>query len=272
MPSSPSSLPLADATPRGATLRRMRLEMGTTLVIEAHAASRAEVHSAVDQAFAAAAEIARRLDPEGPDSDLWRIGAATPGTPVPISAATLAVLRFAQRLHLASGGLFDPCLPSRRGCVADIELAGGRTPQAIARREVEIDCGGIAKGYAVDVATAALRRGGCSAGLVNAGGDLRVFGALSETLLLREPDGGYRPLHLDDAAVAVSVRDAVRAPSGHRGYYARAGHAAPRRYAAVRAADAMTADALTKCLLLGSTALIRTLLEQFGATSLAALD
>jgi FAD:protein FMN transferase len=263
---------LADATPRGATLRRMRVEMGTTLVVEARAGSQAEAHSAVDAALAAAGEVARRLDPGGPDSDLRRIGVATPGTPVSISAATLAVLRFAQRLHLASGGLFDPCLPTRPGSVADLELVGGMAPQAIARREVEIDCGGIAKGYAVDVATAALRDGGCSAGLVNAGGDLRVFGALSETLLLRAPDGGYRPLRLDDAAVAVSDRDAVRAPSGHRGYYARAGHAAPRRYAAVRAADAMTADALTKCLLLGSTALIDTLLEQFGAASLAALD
>ena len=250
----------------------MRLEMGTTLVIEAHAASRAEVDSAVGAALAAAGEVARHLAPDGPDSDLRRIGVATPGTPIAISAATYAVLRFAQRLHQASGGLFDPCLPSRRGTLADLELVGGIAPRAIARREVEIDCGGIAKGYAVDVATEALRGGGCSAGLVNAGGDLRVFGALNETLLLREPEGGYRPLRLDDAAVAVSDRDAVRAPSGHRGYYARAGHAAPRRYAAVRAADAMTADALTKCLLLGSTVLINTLLEQFGAESLAALD
>ena len=43
----------------------------------------------------------------------------------------------------------------------------------------QIDCGGIAKGYAVDVAIATLVRAGCSAGLVNAGGDLRAFGALT---------------------------------------------------------------------------------------------
>jgi thiamine biosynthesis lipoprotein len=262
---------LADATPRGATLRRMRIEMGTSLVIEAHAASQTEVHSAVEAAFAAAGEVARYLHPGGADSDLRRIGAA-PGTHVPISAATFVVLRFAQHLHQVSGGLFDPCLPARPGSVADIELTGGGTPRAIARRELDIDCGGIAKGYAVDVAIETLRRGGCSAGLVNAGGDLRVFGALGEPLLLRGPGGGYRTIRLENAALAVSERDAAAAPSGHRGYYARVGGSVLRRYAAVRAGDAMTADALTKCVLLGSTALTDTLLEKFGAESIAALD
>src|SRR5262249_54508333 len=103
----------------------MRIEMGTTLVIEARAGSQADAFAAVDAAFDPAGAVARRLRPEGPDSALVRLGAATPGTPVPISAATLAVLSFAQRLHRLSSGLFDPCLPSRPGSVADLELEGG---------------------------------------------------------------------------------------------------------------------------------------------------
>jgi thiamine biosynthesis lipoprotein len=243
--------------------------MGTTLVIEARGSSQAQVNPAVDAALAAVAQVVRRLDPGAPDSDLRRIGAAVPGTTVPISAATLAVLRFAQRLNRLSEGIFDPCLPTRPGRIADLTLLGGRAPQAIAGAAVEIDCGGLAKGYAVDVAVETLRAAGCRAGLVNAGGDVRAFGALTETLLLRGPDGGYRPLRLTDAAVAVSDRDAARPPPGHRGYYVRAGAAAARRYAAVRAPDAMTADALTKCVLLGPAALAAILLREFSAESLA---
>lgn len=243
--------------------------MGTTLVVEGRAACEADARSAVEAALATVAELARRLQPEGADSDLRRIGAAAPGTPVPIGAATLAVLSFAQRLHRSSGGLFDPCLPLCPGSIADLELRGGTAPEAIARREVAIDCGGIAKGFAVDAAIEVLRSAGCDAGLVNAGGDLRAFGPLGATVLLRGPDGSHRPLRLENAALAVSDRDAVRAPSGHRGYYVRGGRARVRRYAAVRAADAMTADALTKCVLLGSPALARALLGEFAAESLA---
>ena len=247
----------------------MRIEMGTTLVIEARAACDSQVGAAVDAALAAAAEVARRLHPEGADSDLAALGAASPGTPVPLSAAAFAVLSFAQRLSRMSEGLFDPCLPTRPGRIEDLELHAGAVPLAIAHRAVEIDCGGIAKGYAVDAAVETLRSGGCSAGLVNAGGDLRVFGALTETLLLRGPGTGYRPLRLADAAVAVSDARASRAPPGHRGYYVRGGEASPRCYAAVRARDCMTADALTKCVLLGPATLTAALLLAFAAASLA---
>jgi len=250
------------------SLRRMRIEMGTALIVEARAADRAQLAAAVEAALDAVARVARLLHPRGPGSDLRRIGAAAPGTVVSIGADTLAVLSFAQRLSLMSDGLFDPCLPTRPGRVSDLELGGGAVPRAIARREVEIDCGGIAKGYAVDVAVEVLRAAGCSAGLVNAGGDLRAYGDLTEPLLLRGPQGEHWPLELKDAAIAVSDRDAARAPSGHRGYYVRAGNAAAQRYAAVRAGDAMTADALTKCVLLGSAELASRLLRAFGAVSL----
>jgi thiamine biosynthesis lipoprotein ApbE len=99
---------------------------------------------------------------------------------------------------------------------------------------------------------------------VNAGGDLRLFGARRETILLRYRDR-YQPLVLQNAALAVSDLDESRRPPGHRGYYVRTGAAGTsRRYAAVQAPDAMTADALTKCVLLCSEASARRTVAELG--------
>jgi thiamine biosynthesis lipoprotein len=63
-------------------------------------------------------------------------------------------------------------------------LARSRSEGAVVLRrhaDVGVDLGGIAKGYAVDRAAAALRRHGVRNGMVNAGGDLYALG--------RSPDG-----------------------------------------------------------------------------------
>jgi thiamine biosynthesis lipoprotein len=132
-------------------------------------------------------------------------------------------------------------------------------------RPVWLDLGGIAKGYAIDRAIGALAGAGCSAGLVNAGGDLRVFGACSETILLRRSGSVCEPLVLQSSALAASDREAPGRPSEHRGYYRRGGRGATRRYAAVLAPEAAIADALTKCVLLGTNAQAAHALQAFGA-------
>jgi len=250
-------------------LRRMRVAMGPAVVIEARGASAKTVQAGVAAAFAAVAQVAARLHPQRPGSDLERIAGAALGAPVPVHVDTFTVLRFAQRLHASSGGIFDPCLPCRPGRLSDLQLTDAAGPQVICQAPLALDCGGIGKGFAVDCAIEALRGAGCDSGLVNAGGDLRVFGARQETILLRRSRTAYVPLGLHEAALAVSDRDAPYAPSGHRGYYARTAAAATRRYAAVRAGSAMAADALTKCVLLAPPALARQILSEFDAECLA---
>jgi thiamine biosynthesis lipoprotein len=260
----------ADTIARVHSARRMHIEMGTWVAIEACAAQEETVQRGIAAAFAVVAELARTLHPTLPQSDVARINAATGGHPVPLQAATLALLRFAQRLHRLSEGFFDPCLPAAPGRLADVALHDGPQPLAELRRPVQLDLGGIAKGFAVDGAVAALQAAGCSAGLVNAGGDLRVFGALAQTILLRDGSGHCRSVPLKEAALAVSTRAAAGAPSGHRGYYVRHGAAATARdYAAVCARDALTADALTKCVLLCPDELTTRLLCQLGAENLS---
>jgi thiamine biosynthesis lipoprotein len=134
---------------------------------------------------------------------------------------TRRVLERADEIRLATDGLFD-C----RACGYSLD--------------------GIAKGFAVDRAVECLRDAGASRGVVNAGGDLRVFGAWLEEVYVRPP-GSPEVLRCIG-----NVREAAVATSG------RAGLVNPRALPSrmfvsgvtVIAADCMTADALTKpCLL-----------------------
>jgi thiamine biosynthesis lipoprotein len=140
---------------------------------------------------------------------------------------------------------------------------------------VKIDLGGIAKGFAVDRAVEALLGHGIAEGLVNAGGDLRVFGPRSHAVDIRDPRQPDRPLY------RVALCNAALASSAGRFDPVRTAHALdcavidpltamPVRAisgATVCAASCMMADALTKVVMNdgeGSAAI----LERYGASAL----
>jgi thiamine biosynthesis lipoprotein len=110
-----------------------------------------------------------------------------------------------------------------------------------------------------------LRRQGCDAGLVNAGGDLRVFGGVSRTIELRTADGELA-IELLDAALAASGPRSADSPPEHRGFYAGgSGEAIEGRHVAVVAPTAAVADALCKCAMLCDTETLAKLLARHGA-------
>jgi thiamine biosynthesis lipoprotein len=253
----------------GVRVQRLRPALGTWVAIEATAATQQRALAAVQAAYLAVLDVGRRLHPCREGSELERLRSAPPYTRVPIEATTWELLRLAQRMHALSEGIFDPCLPSCPGRLCDLSLSAsnGGSPWALCRAPLALDLGGIAKGYAIDRAIEALRAAGCGSGLVNAGGDLRVCGR-SETVLLRYGDGTCAPVTLTDEALAVSDLDAdvARRPAEHRGYYRRSGSARPARpYAAVVAASAAVADALTKCVLLADERCAARALHAVGA-------
>ena len=244
-------------------------------------AREASEHAAIEAAYAAIRDIDIRMHPCREGSEIALINSAEPGTPIELQRDTWRLLQLARRLHDLTDGIFDPCLPTRPGRLRDIEIQPN-TPTLICHAPVELDLGGIAKGYAIDRAVEKLQESGCTSGLVNAGGDLRVFGERTETIFLRrqvsEPgfrssdgrdypgssndsDGGdtqgvrnlaFHSLPLQNSALAVSDLDADNRPSEHQGYYIRGrdNNLATPRYAAVIASTTAMADALTKCVLL----------------------
>jgi thiamine biosynthesis lipoprotein len=162
--------------------------MGTLLAIEATSSSLPAAESAIGAAFAAVSQIVGRLHPHTPGSDLDRINRAALRSLVEVHPDTWELLRLAHRLNALTDGVFDPCLPSRPGRLCDIEMASDGHG-VTCHEAVALDFGGFAKGFAIDRAIEALLAHGCEAGVVNAGGDLRLFGPNSDQILLRLPNG-----------------------------------------------------------------------------------
>jgi thiamine biosynthesis lipoprotein len=244
-------------------LSRLRPIFGTLVAVEAAFGNGSDGVSAIEAAFALMQRVSELMHPTRPGSDLARIAAAPPGTPVPVDAWTLEVLRQSRELNRQTQGLFDPCLSIAAGRMPEVELYADRV---VCHAPVSIDLGGIAKGFAVDVAMAQLRRHGCVAGLVNAGGDLRVFGAAPRVVYVRGQADEGMPLELREAALAVSGPRTDAAPSEHRGYYEGV-HGTPigARRVAVTAPSAMVADALCKCALLCAQPMLDQLLDAYRA-------
>jgi FAD:protein FMN transferase len=253
----------------GVRVQRLRPAMGTWVTIEAAASTESLAVAAIEAAYRAISDLESRMHPRRAGSDLARINSAAPQTCIPLSESTWRVLELAHAMHVLSDGAFDPCLPSHPGRLSELSLSAPEmnSRSAVCRAPLSLDLGGIAKGYAIDCAIEALQAGGCMSGVVNAGGDLRLYGR-SESVLLRRAGGTCDPLTLTDAALAVTDLevDARHRPVEHQGYYRRPGPASPRScYAAVVAMSAAAADALTKCMLFADAQCAERALHAFNA-------
>jgi thiamine biosynthesis lipoprotein len=257
---------------------RMRPLLGTLVEIRA-GGPESRVNDGIAAAFAAIERVQRLMSFHDAGSDVSRINAAPVGREVAVDLETYCVLRHALDLSERSDGAFDITiapslvaagfLPYPRLAAAQVDLARFSDLELLPARAVRwrkkgwIDLGGIAKGYAVDVAVGALRSQGMTHGLVNAGGDLRGFGERPWPIQIRAPEQPTMLLNagsLCDAAIATSA-----------GYFcsARAGSTmvapivdpADRRCVpwnasiSVVASRCMTADALTKVVRLAPAAL-----------------
>jgi thiamine biosynthesis lipoprotein ApbE len=112
----------------------------------------------------------------------------------------------------------------------------------------------------------ALRAAGCRGGLVNAGGDLAVFGSRSHAIVIRRHAAGDSVVELKNGALATSDAYGAARPAEHRGYYHGVdGREISAGRVSVSAASAAMADALTKCLLADRGEMNSGLLESFDA-------
>ena len=264
-------------------IERAKPLLGTIVAIRADGLGD-DAGKAIDAAFEEIALIHRLMSFHEEESDVSRLNREAYRAAIAVHAHTSAVLREAQLVSAASNGVFDitsaPALvdsgllpaprraqlPDRIASWQDIALLDGNGVQF--RRPLWIDRGGIAKGYAVDVAVEILIQRGAPQICVNAGGDLRIAGPEAEPVRLR-------PEAIGDAVPMIEVKNAALASSsGHRDrrVYNGALHgphidgatrqAVPTdRFVSVAAERCLLADALTKAVLVsgaGSEGLLKT--------------
>lgn len=222
------------AEPGATWLRRARPLLGT--LVEVGVADQPGAEAAAETAFDAVLRVQACMSAFDPASDIGRFNAARRGDCIEVAPETAQVLQAAQELFEFSDGRFDAARGSGVWAVLGQQLMklGAFT---------QLDLGGIAKGYAVDVACEALMHQGAAAGWVNAGGDLRCFGVSLPVGLRNEEEGGMRPwLELQDAALATSYFGADQPGRLHG--------AAQAQHVSVRAPQCLWADGLTKIIAL----------------------
>jgi len=218
-------------------------------------------------AFTAMHSVHRLMSFHETGSDVSRINRLRPGEVLECHPWTVEVLAAALDLNTRSSGLFEICVAQvlvKSGFLPNVAgrssgQCGGRSPDihlhgvgnVSVSRPVLIDLGGIAKGFAVDQAIAALRDAGVPCAMVNAGGDLRCYGALAWPVHLRDADGTVgAEIALSNQAIASSAnllsrkRRLLRANTPHIGPNGRPVRI--DRTISVIAPSCMMADALTK--------------------------
>lgn len=181
-------------------IRRCRPLLGTFVEITAGGFSAERLNPAIDAAFTAIERIQKLMSAHDPGSELSLLNRDAASRPVTVSRETFCVLQRADRLAADSKGAFDytigptlarwGLLPKNmernyRGAWRHVLLLRGRKVYFL--QPLALDLGGIAKGFAVDEAIKVLRKHQVASAVVNAGGDLRVFGAHRSLIHLRHP-------------------------------------------------------------------------------------
>lgn len=262
-------------------VRRARPWLGTIVEIGVPVGNDA----VIELGFAEIARIHHLMSFHAEASDLAKLRAARPGELIALDPDTVSVLRIADRLNVVTGGLFNIAigrqlvrnhfLPRMNiehlgrydGDARDIDIIDDRHVRL--HRRTLVDLGGIAKGYAVDCAVAALQDAGVAQGVVNAGGDLRVFGHAAMPVEVRMGDGRLSTsFPLKNCAVASSdnqrtrrtVRGQIVTPHIGRG----AKPIVADHTVTVIASSCVMADAMTKVAMVDPALADRLLIEHDG--------
>jgi thiamine biosynthesis lipoprotein len=211
-------------------IREVRLVMGTRAEVQVGGLGTTAGGAALDAAFEALDRVDRSMSlwKESELTRLNRTGSAQ------ASGDLQAVLVGALDIASASNGAFDPTVEPF------VRAAGGtgQPPRALDERErrellarvgprhvhldptsgaveldpgTTLDLGGLAKGYAVDLALAALRAAGATSGLVDLGSSsISAFG-MPLTLEVRDPERvdapGWASFALSEGHVSTSAND-----------------------------------------------------------------
>lgn len=230
--------------------RKTAFIMGTVVNVTVVDHDEIEASLKMEEVFNEMRRIEKLMAMHAEGSDVYKVNAAAGEKAVGISPETLTVIREAQHVAPLTSGKFDITIGALTA-LWDLENNGKKMfippPEEVRaakegmgldevavdeaagsvflkRKGMALDLGGIAKGYAVDRAVELLRQAGISGGIVDAGGDLRLFGRKPDGTIWRtgiqhprDPNGILAVLELTDIAIITSgdyeryfVKDGIR--------------------------------------------------------------
>jgi FAD:protein FMN transferase len=225
--------------PAQALQSETRALMATKVTVTLSGVPAAEAPAHLEAAFGPFLQVERTMNEWREDSPLSAVNAAAgTGRYVRVDAELCEVLQLSLDAARRTHGLFDPTWAGLRGLWRFGTDAGTRPPEPAAlkaacplvdwqgvqlrhgdaacwvhlrRKGMRLGLGGVAKGWAVDRAVAALRARGLKDFLVQAGGDLYAAGRKGDSAWRvgvrdpRGPEGSYfATLEVEDAAFSTS--------------------------------------------------------------------
>ena len=177
-----------------ALYRDSRIIMGTLFEVQVYDANAVRAKGAISAALDEMARVDRLLSNYNPASELSRMNQEASQGPFHASAELFTFVTVCRKFYDDTEGTFDPTvgalvrawgffsrqpgLPNAEQIAAarlasgfdKVQIDPGETTIRYAVPHLEMDPGGIGKGYAADQATEVLKRLGIHAALVNAGG------------------------------------------------------------------------------------------------------
>lgn len=225
------------STEKERVFRKSRILMDTLVTVNVVANSEDKAEKAIEKAFDEIKRLEGLISFWSEDSEIAEINKKAGISPVKVSPTTLDMIEKAIFVSRKTGGAFDPTvgplmrlwdfkkktMPLEKDIEEKRRLVDYRamiidkvnSTAFLSRKGMSFDTGGIAKGYAADLAVSVLKREGIKAGLVAVAGDIKAFGA--------KPDGrpwlvgirNPRPKNKDDEIIAtVELKDMAISTSG----------------------------------------------------------
>jgi thiamine biosynthesis lipoprotein len=182
--------------------KESRVLMDTFCTITVVSPSKEKAREAIDAGFAEIKKLDILLNYFSPDSEITAINKAAGEKPVKVSSETLEIIKKSIDISIATRGAFDitiapvvklwnfsdnnhnPSIPPSEAIekairsvnYKKININNETSEVYLEEKGMELDLGGIAKGYAADRAVNAIKAKGIKVALVAVAGDIRGYG------------------------------------------------------------------------------------------------
>jgi thiamine biosynthesis lipoprotein len=199
------------------------LAMGTFVQLTLKASDGDAAEAAADNVFAVIHELEKDIDHHCPTGSVGKINSEAGENPVRVTPKAFNIIKRALSFSEKSDGVFDISIGAisikpeyykysykEKKTLVNyrlVRLNGKDGTVFLPRKGMALDLGGVAKGTIIDNAVEVIKKGGVSAGIVEAGGDLFCFGNENWNIGIEHP-------RLEGLLGVVSIRNMAVCTSG----------------------------------------------------------